>query len=93
MASVVLPAYAGMIRLRLSGYLSSSSAPRVCGDDPGPVGVEPAAAVVLPAYAGMILHARAGHRFISCAPRVCGDDPEGDYATTGTTSCSPRMRG
>ena len=36
----VLPAYAGMIRCPRSAGFCRSSAPRVCGDDPAPEGLD-----------------------------------------------------
>ena len=50
----VLPAYAGMIRRESTMSISSTCAPRVCGDDPPPRLAICSHAAVLPAYAGMI---------------------------------------
>ena len=89
----VLPAYAGMIPPSRRAPMATVGAPRVCGDDPGSASGPRLHRPVLPAYAGMIRRSKAINWPTISAPRVCGDDPEGDYATTGTTSCSPRMRG
>ena len=49
--------------------------------------------MVLPAYAGMIPINIEPDVIAQGAPRVCGDDPRHSSGCSGTSTCSPRMRG
>ena len=70
----MLPAYAGMILLLITGVTAPSlCAPRVCGDDPTHTFLSVRMCGVLPAYAGMIPSSSIASTSLSvCSPRMRG---------------------
>ena len=90
---LVLPAYAGMILRKCGSREKTTSAPRVCGDDPRYTKEESDSRYVLPAYAGMIRPGTTQNPHLDGAPRVCGDDPKSLSTRIAWHPCSPRMRG
>ena len=89
----MLPAHAGMIRVRLLKRKEWNSAPRACGDDPSNSITNRCVSGVLPAHAGMIRAGDSPKSETWRAPRACGDDPDFKDRDLVGVVCSPRMRG
>ncbi|MBO3202102.1 hypothetical protein GZ172_08550 [Dermatophilus congolensis] len=82
-----------MSRPNIFNKISTTGAPRACGDEPAATR-ETFPGWVLPAPAGMSPPRLGLPKWTSGAPRACGDEPciEVKEALVAT-GCSPRLRG